>query len=145
MAANVKFNFRDSRSRPKSFSYHNTQAAVADVITDIGTFASLYNPLTDLALVSAVINFTDISASFAGATVSNVDEAVSLKVQGGDGYNYGLKLLDVPDAKTVGEAMSMGDADLLAWTALFAGGGTWRVNLRHPTTISALISGTLDK
>jgi hypothetical protein len=142
--AKVKFNFRDSRGRPVSRTFWNTEVAVADVITEVGTLAGLWNPLTDLEFESVNISFVDPSAAFAGASVSNRAENVSVQVQGGDGRLYDVDLPDVPDAKTVGEAMSLADTDLIAFFAEFAGGGTWRVNLNNPTTITSIISATLD-
>lgn len=141
----VKFNFRDSRGRPTSRTLFNTQATVADVITDVGTLAALWNPLTDLAFEGVNISFIDPSSAFAGTPPSNIDENVSVQVTGADGYKYDLDLPDVPDAKTPGEAMSIADADLLAFVAAFQGAGTWRVNLRNPVQITQILKATLDK
>lgn len=141
----VKFNFRDSRGRPTSRTLFNVGATIAAVLTDVGTLAALWNPLTDLAFEGVNVSFVDPSSAFAGTPPSNIDENVSVQVTGADGYKYDLDLPDVPDAKTPGEAMSISDADLLAFVAAFQGAGNWRVNLRNPVQITQILKATLDK
>lgn len=145
MPYNVKFNFRDSRGRPTSRTYHNTQALIADALTDAGTLAALMNPLTDLALEGITLSVKNSTINFAGSPPSSIDSNVSLKVVGGDGFGYDVDLPAVPNAKTTAEQMSLADADLVAFTNAFGVGGTWRVNLRNPTDIATLVSATLDK
>ena len=143
--ATVKFNFRDSRGRPTSRSLGHSGVVIADILTDVGTLAGLWNPLTDLALEGVSVSFTDIGAAFAGTPPSNVDENVSVQVSGVDGYKYDLDLPDVPDAKTPSEQMSIADTDLVAFIAQFQGANPWRVNLRNPTQVATIIKATLDK
>jgi len=142
---NVKFNFRDSRGRPTSRTYWNTATVLSDVLSDVTTFAPLLNALTDLALESITVSVKSTTTTFAGAAVSNIDENVSLKVLGGDGWGYDVDLPDVPDLKTPSGVIALTDADLLAFAAAFAVAEPWRINLRNPTTIGTLVSATLDK
>lgn len=143
--ATVKFNFVDSRGRSISRSIAHTGTVVADILADANTLAGLWNPLTDLALTSVVVTFTDVAPAFAGAAVSNRDENVSVQVQGADGRKYDFDLPDVPDAKMPTELLDTSDADVVAFFAKFAGGDVWRVNLNNPTAISTVIKGVLDK
>lgn len=139
------FNFQDSHGRLRSRKLFNTQVAVADVITDIGTLAGLWNPLTDLGLVSVNIAFVDLSAAFALVANSNVDVNASVQVQGGDGYRYDFDLPGIPDSLVSGGALNTADTGVVDFFAEFATGDTWRINTRNPTFISQVLSGTLDR
>lgn len=142
---NVRFNFRDSRGRNTSRTYWNTAVNdVAQTITDAGALALLLDPLTDLALVDITITYPG-AASFAGAAVSNVDENVSVKVEGGDGRIYDVDIPDMPDAKMPTEVLDITDVDVVAFFNQFLVAGPWRVNLNNPTDIATVIRGTLDK
>lgn len=142
---NVRFNFRDSRGRNTSRTIHNTNTLIADVITDVGVLALAWNPLTDLQLVDVTITTTDASGAFAGAAVSNIDENVSVRAQGGDGRVYDFDLPDMPDAKMPTDTLDITDVDVTTFFAEFAAGNNWRVNLNNPTDIVSLINGRLDK
>lgn len=145
MAFDVRFNFLDSRGRSTSRSFHNTNALVADVVTQIGVLLALWNVVTDLQFLYATIMNKDAASAFAGAAVSNVDENTSCKVIAGDGKVYDVNLPDVPDAKHPGESLDMTDVDVANFFAEFAVGKTWRLNLNNPTEIVTLVSGQLDK
>jgi len=142
----VLFNLLDSNGRETTRSWFNTQAAIADVLTDAATLAGLLAAITDLAIISCVVTFTDPSVAEAGAAVSNIDEGVTVQVLGADGYKYPVNIPDVPDAKVSGGAMSTTDADLVAFFNEFdPSTGTWRVNLRNPVGVTQILRATLDK
>ena len=141
----VRFNLLDSNGRDTSRTWHNTQAAIADVLTDAGVLAALLAAITDLQIVSAVITFTDPSVATAGNAPSNIDAGVTVQVLGADGFRYPVNIPDMPEAKISSGAVSTTDADLVAFFDEFAAGGTWRVNLRNPTAVASIIKATLDK
>lgn len=143
--ASVKFTFRDSRGRAISRTLAHEGTVVADILSDAGTLAGLWNPLTDLAFESVVVSFVDPSGAFAGAAVSNRDEGVSVQVQGGDGRKYDFDLPDMPDAKMPTELLDVTDIDVVAFFDQFNTPNPWRINLNNPTPITALIKGVLDK
>jgi len=145
MAFDVRFNFLDSRGRSTSRSFHNTNALVADVVTQIGVLMTLWDAITDLQFLYATIMNKDTAAAFAGAAISNVDENTSCKVIAGDGKVYDVNLCDVPDSFHPGESLDMTDLAVSNFFAEFAVGKTWRLNLNNPTEIVTLVSGQLDK
>lgn len=145
MSFRVRFNFRDSRARTTSRTVINNQALIATVLTDIGVLAALWDTITELELVDAVITQVDASEAFAGAAVSNVDENTSVKVQGADNRLYDFDLPDLPDAKHPIAALDITDTDVVAFFDEFAVANSWRVNLNNPTDVTAIISGMLDK
>lgn len=137
--------FRDSRQRNTSRTIWNTQTTIALVAAEIASLAALWNPLTDLQLVSVLIGFDDEASAFAGETVSSIDAGVSVQVRGGDGRLYDFDLPAVPNTLTVSEAMPTDGAALVAFFDEFAVGGTWRLNISNPTTVTAIVKATLDK
>jgi len=141
----VTFSFLDSRSRRTTRSFWNTEATLALVLAAVTALVAEWNPLTDLALEKVTITNVSTADAFAGAAVSNIDENVSVQVIAANGRRYDIDLPDVPDAKTPGENMDITDADLVAFFALFAGGGTWRVNPDNPQAITTIVKATLDK
>ena len=145
MSFRVRFNLMDSRARRTSRTYHNTTALVATVLTDIGVLAALWDTITDLALIDAVITQVDASEAFSGAAVSNIDENTSVKAMGADGRTYDVDMPDMPDALHPGESLDVTDADVVAWFDEFGVANNWRVNLSNPTAITLLLSGLLDK
>lgn len=145
MAFDVRFNFMDSRGRKTSRSFHNTNALVADVITQIAVLLPLWEAITDLAFLYATIMSKDEASAFDGEAVSNVDENTSCTVICEDGKQYDVNLPDMPDALHPGESLDMTDVDVANFFAEFAVGKTWRLNLNNPTDIVTLVSGQLDK
>lgn len=143
--ANVKFNFRDSRGRALSRSVAHTGTVVADILADANTLAGLWDALTDLALESVVVTFTDLSPAFAGAGISNRDENVSVQVQGSDGRKYDFDLPDVPDSFTPTELLDITDINVTNFFAQFAAPNGFRINLNNPTEVASVIKGVLDK
>jgi len=145
MTFRCKFNFRDSRARTTSRTFVNTQALIADVLTDIGTLAALWDVITDVQLIDVVITQVDTSEAFAGAATSNVDENTSVKVQGADNRIYDVDLPDLPDALHPIAALDITNVGITNFFDEFAVGQNWRVNLNNPTDITAILSGLLDK
>lgn len=146
MAFNVRFNFVDSYNTKTSRSFHSTSATIALLQADIAALASAIDPLTDAGLVDAVASYVDTAGAFAAAAGSNIDTNMSANALGADGYIYDVDI-PVPVGSIINNDRTLitGDANVVTFFNLFGAGGTWRVNLRNPTSISQLVGGTLDK
>ena len=68
---NVTFKLRDSRNRVTRKTWVNTQALIADAITDTATLAGLLDAITELQLFG--VEFTQLNEAiiFAGQANSN--------------------------------------------------------------------------
>lgn len=146
MAFIVKFTFVDAYGRNTSRSYVNKRTTLADALTDIAALASNLTDVTKLGLVDAVITQRDASIVSAPASGSNIDENLSVKLRGNDGFHYDFNV-PAPEAAILTTDGKL-DTSAAEWVALilnFVSSGQWQVNLRHPTHIDSTVDSSLDK
>lgn len=146
MAFDVRFDFLDAYNRVTTRTWHNTNALVADVLTDVGVLAGLINAISDGGLSGVTITQKSSAAAFAAVAGSSIDSNASVKVLAGDGYHYDVNI-PMPIAGIINpdSTVDLTAAGVTAFFAEFASGDTWRINLRAPTDIVTLVSGVLDK
>lgn len=146
MAFTVRFNITDEFGRKTSRSWHNTEATIAGVLADVATMGPLLDAVTQGGLTGVNIQLGDKTTTFAAETPSNIDENASIKVTGGDGFVYDFDLpMPIAALRLGGGAIDTANAALVSFFAEFLTGDAWRVNLRNPTDIVTVDSGTLDK
>lgn len=146
MAFDVTFNFTDVFNRRTQRTYHNTQALLATVLTDLTTIAELIDAVSLGGLENVIITQRSAAEASAAEAGSNVDENCSVQVLGGDGYRYDFNL-PMPDPSILNSdgTLDTGNAAVVALFGAFASGDSWRINLRNPTDIASVIGGVLDK
>lgn len=146
MPFDVKFRFIDEKNGFKDKTYHNTSALLADVLTDITALAALFDAVMLAGLEYVVISQRSAAEANAPEAGSNVDANASVQVLGADGYKYDFDLL-TPNPALINSDRTLDttDAAVIALFAAFGAGDSWRINLRHPTSIASVIGGTLDK
>lgn len=146
MALPVQFRWLDTFGRVKRQTLTSTATTLAQAITDVGAFVTLWDAVSDGGLESVSISQTDLTDAFAAGAGSNIDVNGSLLCQGDDGFKYDLNLpMILASLVTGGGAIDIGDAALVAFTNQFLTAGAWRLNNRFPTFITSVISGQLDK
>lgn len=149
MAFNVTFTLNDSMNRVTTKTWFNTNVLIADVLTDIAALSPLLQAVIQGGLLSVIISQTSTGGAFTpSAEESNIDEGARIKVIGGDANNYSFALpMPRSDLRQAGGSLNVSDPDLVAFLAEFDGlaGNNWRINLKNPTTIATVVSGTVDK
>jgi hypothetical protein len=146
MAFNVTFNFTDEFNRKTQRTWHNTQALIATVLTDLTTIAALIDVVSLAGLDGVVISQVSDAENSAAEAGSNVDANLSVQVEGADGYRYDFNLpCPDPGVLNADGTLDTADAGIVALFGAFAGGDSWRINLRNPTAIASVIGGELDK
>jgi hypothetical protein len=147
MPANVTFHFVDQWGGAEtSRSYHNTQALVADVLTDVAALAANFQAAIQGGLKNVNITFNDTTQAFVAEDPSNLDENASIKVRGNDGRLYDFDLpMPAQGLRLPGRQIDTANVVLTNVTDNFLVGGTWRLNLNNPTYITAIEGGILDK
>jgi hypothetical protein len=147
MAATVTFSFIDEWGGAEtSRSFHNTEALIADVLSDVAELAADFQAATQGGLRNVTITFKDTSQAFAAESPSNLDENASIKVRGNDGRLYDFDLpMPVAGLRLPGRQIDTANVVLTAVTDNFLVGGAWRLNLNNPTYITAIEGGILDK
>lgn len=146
MAFNVRFNFTDEKNGKTSRTYHNTNALIADVLTDVTTMAALIDVVSLGGLSDVVITQKSAAEASAAEANSNIDDNASVQVNGADGYVYDFDLPMPPPGIILSDRrLDVTDAGVIALFAAFGAGDNWRINLRVPTAISSVIGGVLDK
>ncbi len=146
MAFNVRFEFVDDHGRKTHRTWNNSNALIADVLTQIGVIAPLFNAVIEGGLSKLTISQNSVAAAFAADATANVDDNASMKVIGGDGFAYDFDLPMInPGLVLAGGAINTSDAGIIALFSEFDVAKTWHINLRNPTDIVSLLSGELDK
>lgn len=146
MAFNVRFEFVDDHGRKTFRTWVNSNALIADVITQVGVLAPLLNAVIEGGLVKVSMTQTNVADAFAAGATASIDDNASIRVLAGDGFNYDFDLPMInPALVLAGGAINTDDAGIIALFAEFALAKTWHINLRNPTDIVAVMSGTLDK
>lgn len=146
MAFEVTFNLLDEFNRRTTRRYGNTSPLIADVLTDVGVHATALDLVTEGGLESVNITQRSTATTFAATTPSNIDENASLQVLAGDTFKYDFNLpMPIAALRLDGGIIDTGNANLLAYIALFNAAGKWRINTRVPTDIVSIIKGVLDK
>lgn len=146
MAFDVRFEFFDIAETVTTRTYVNTNALVADVLTQAAVLAPLFDTVIMGGLNKVILTQIDTSDAFVALADSNVDKNASIKVTGGDGFNYPFDLPMIKQALVLpGRAIDTADAGIVALFAEFAVGKTWRINRRFPTDIVTVVDGELDR
>lgn len=149
MSFNVTFNMVDELNRKTTKTFFNTNALIADVLTDIAALSPLLQAIIQGGLVDVIISQASTGGAFTpSAEESNVDEGMAIKVRGADTHGYSVGIpMPRNDLRQAGGAINVADPDVVAFFAKFDGtvGNDWRINLRNPTSIATVLSGTLDK
>lgn len=149
MAFNVTFQMYDELNRETSKTWFNTNALIADVLTDVAALSPLLQAIIQGGLSGVVITQASTSGAFStSAEESNIDEGMRIAVRGGDANRYSVSVpMPRNDLRQVGGSINVADPDVVAFFDEFDGlaGNNWRINLRNPTNIATVLSGTLDK
>lgn len=146
MAFQVRFNWLDEKLGKTSRTYHNTNAVLADVITQLAVLLPLFDAASMGGMDDIIITNVSTAATFAAIADSNVDKNGSIKVTGGDGRGYDFNLPMINSALVLpGGALDVTDAAITNVIDEFAVGKTWRVNLNNPTDITEITGGQIDK
>ncbi len=146
MAFNVRFKFVDDHGRNTFRTYHNTQATIALVLTQVGVLAPVIDAAIEGGLTDVLISQVSTADAFAQAVDANIDTNGSLKVLAGDGFNYDFNVpMILPSLVLAGGVLDTDNVLLTNLVAEFASGKTWRINLRNPTDITEITGGSLDK
>lgn len=146
MAFDVTFNFSDEFNRVTQRTWHNTEALIADVLTDVTAIAALLDAVSLAGLKNVIISQRSAAEASAAEAGSNVDANASIQVEGADGYKYDFDL-PCPDPSILNTdgTLDTSDAGVVALFAVFGAGDAWRINLRNPTAIATVVGGILDK
>lgn len=146
MAFTVRFNFLDSMGRTKGRSFHNTQAAIADVLTDVAVLAPLLNAIVEGGLQDIVITQKSDASAFAADAGSDIDNGMTLTLDTTATSNYGMRIpMPIDALKLAGGVIDTANAALLSFLAEFDALKTWRVNLDNPVSYVGIVKGTVDK
>lgn len=147
MAFEVTFHWIDGLKGKRFSRWHNTNALIADVLSDVTTLAALADAVMLGGLKKVTISQRSTAEASAPEAGANADENVSCQVVGADGYNYDFDL-PMPDKANIinsDRTLDTTDANVIAFFAAFGAGDNWRINLRNPTAIASLTGGLLDK
>lgn len=149
MAFDVTFQMYDELNRETTKRFHNTNALIADVLTDVAAMSPLLAAVIQGGLSGVIITQSSTGGAFSpSAEESNIDEGMRIAVRGGDNERYSVGIpMPRNDLRQAGGVINVADPDLVAFLAEFDGlaGNNWRINLKNPTTIATVLSGTLDK
>lgn len=146
MAYSVRFNFVDAMGRIKGRSFHNNNALIADVITQVGVLAPLINAIIEGGLVNVIITQKNSAAAFAADAGSDVDNGMTLTLETTAPSNYGMRVpMPIDALKLAGGVVDTANAALLLFLAEFDAAKTWRVNLDNPVPYVSIVKGTVDK
>jgi len=143
MGINCRVTMVDDYGRSLTKGFETDAATIANAITYTEAGLTALHAISDAGwqkqdYLSAA---TTTQAPGAGA---NRDVGATLRVTLNNGKNYALKI-PMPAAGIVNPdgSIDIGDADLLAYVALFEVGGHLRVS--EGNYVTALLSGALDK
>lgn len=149
MAFNVTFQMYDQMNRETTKEFFNSSTTVADVLTDVAALSPLLQAIIQGGLAGVIIRQASTGGAFSpSAEESNIDEGMRIAVRGGDNERYSVGIpMPRNDLRQAGGVVNLADPDLIAFFDEFDGaaGNNWRINLRNPTTIATLLSGTIDK
>jgi hypothetical protein len=146
MAYSVRFNFLDSMGRIKGRSFHNTNALIADVITQVGVLAPLADAIIEGGLNNVIITQKNDDDAFAATAGSDIDNGMTLTLETTAPSNYGMRIpMPIDALKLSGGVVDTANAALLLFLAEFDAAKTWRVNLDNPVPFVSIVKGTVDK
>lgn len=146
MAFTVQFSLLDDMGRLVRRSFHNTQATIALVLTDVAVLAPLWDAISDGGLKEVQIRTKDDGDAFVPVAGSNIDNGMTLTVLGGNSNNYAMKIpMPIAALKLSGGVVDTSNAALLLFLAEFAVGKNWRVNLDNPQDVVSITKGVIDK
>lgn len=146
MAFSVKFTFDDAYGRTTSRTWHNTEATIAAVLADVTEIAPTIEAISDGGLTDVTITVKSTDETFDETAGANVDANASVTVEGSDGYKYDFNIPMPKAAKLLTDgSVNTADGDVTDFFDQFSAPNTWRINLRNPTQIAAVIGGKLDE
>lgn len=146
MGANLQITLQDSHGRTTKRSIgFETEALLADYLTNVTAFCAALDAITDLELIKTVLAIDITGDEFAGVAGSNVD--IGGKFSGWLDTTPPRKAsLGLPGIKTalVDADGSIPDADAVAtYLNLFEAAA--ENNLSHGQQVTAWVKGTLDR
>ncbi len=146
MGANLQITLQDSKGRTTKRSIgFETEALLADYLTNVTAYCAALDAITDLALIKTVLAIDVTGDEFAGEAGSNVD--VGGKFSGwldtSPPRKASLGLPGLKDALSDSDGSIPDAAAVATYLDLFESAG--ENNLSHGQQVTAWVKGVLDR
>lgn len=143
MALEIAVTLLDGYGRTTTRTYGSDRTTIADGLTDMGTFVSAIEAVSDCAVVGHSITKRTVVAG-SPAAGANLDAGMTIHCVLADGTGYGLKC-PAPDSDMINTdgTVKIADSAIEAWVALFQSGGHFTVS--DGEVVSTIRFGELDR